>query len=414
MNRSTTQPQILVIADDFTGSNDAGVSLALAGMKVDVAFELPWRGETDVLIVNSDSRALNPDDAATRVEALVIACQARTQSLLFKKMDSTLRGNPGSELAALLRASGKKRAVVAPAFPQAGRTTVHGQCLVRGVPVTQTEFASDPKTPVRYADICKLLQTQTSIACRQLALADYRTLLREPCTDEPEIWIVDAHTDACLDTIAAGALAQRDPPLLVGSAGLCAALARHCAPKTARPLLAVIGSMSEVAQQQIAAVKDARRADVVLVDIAALSDGLTAAWEQEVIAILKAGRHCIVQTCSDAAARHRIAQLCDQWKLDRMQLGERICKALGEMTERVINQVTPAALYLSGGDVATAVAVSLGASGFRITDCVAQCVPYGRFFGGVWQRPVMTKAGGFGEPSTLLQVLNFIEEKTSE
>ena len=74
----------------------------------------------------------------------------------------------------------------------------------------------------------------------------------------------------------------------------------------------------------------------------------------------------------------------------------------------------PAALYLSGGDVAMAVAEALEATGFRITDRVAQCVPYGHFAGGRWQRPVMTKAGGFGDETTLRQVLHAIEEKMSD
>jgi uncharacterized protein YgbK (DUF1537 family) len=74
--------------------------------------------------------------------------------------------------------------------------------------------------------------------------------------------------------------------------------------------------------------------------------------------------------------------------------------------------VPPGALYLSGGDVAIAVAHALGASGFR---SVAgwRSVPYGHFLGGRWSRPVMTKAGGFGTDTTLLHVVNFIEEKLS-
>ncbi|HHL1471887.1 TPA: hypothetical protein ACQ3CZ_004542, partial [Klebsiella pneumoniae] len=35
------------------------------------------------------------------------------------------------------------------------------------------------------------------------------------------------------------------------------------------------------------------------------------------------------------------------------------------------------------------------------------------FLGGRWSRPVMTKAGGFGTDTTLLHVVNFIEEKLS-
>ncbi|HID3409563.1 TPA: nucleotide-binding domain containing protein, partial [Klebsiella pneumoniae] len=56
---------------------------------------------------------------------------------------------------------------------------------------------------------------------------------------------------------------------------------------------------------------------------------------------------------------------------------------------------------------------ALGATGFQIRGRVAECVPNGHFLGGRWSRPVMTKAGGFGTDTTLLHVVNFIEEKLS-
>jgi uncharacterized protein YgbK (DUF1537 family) len=72
-------------------------------------------------------------------------------------------------------------------------------------------------------------------------------------------------------------------------------------------------------------------------------------------------------------------------------------------------------LYLSGGDIAIAVAQALGAHSFQIKGQVASCVPWGTFIGGQLQQiPVLTKAGGFGTTSTLLDVLNFIEEKGRE
>ena len=85
----------------------------------------------------------------------------------------------------------------------------------------------------------------------------------------------------------------------------------------------------------------------------------------------------------------------------------------GDVTAQAVAQSSPGALYLSGGDVAIAVAHALGATGFQIRGRVAECVPYGHFLGGRWSRPVMTKAGGFGTDTTLLHVVNFIEEKLS-
>ena len=48
MEKGITKPSILVVADDFTGANDAGVSLAQVGHTVDVAFEMPYRGDASV------------------------------------------------------------------------------------------------------------------------------------------------------------------------------------------------------------------------------------------------------------------------------------------------------------------------------------------------------------------------------
>ncbi|MFJ0492539.1 D-threonate kinase [Citrobacter werkmanii] len=414
MSKHVANPQILVIADDFTGGNDAGVSLALTGMTVNVAFTLPCAEETDVLIVNSDSRALDAPQAAARVNALALACHADSRALWLKKMDSTLRGNPGAEVDALMQVTGKNLAIVAPAYPQAGRTTEQGLCLVHGVPVTETEFASDPKTPVASADICAVLQAQTSIKCRTMSLSDGLQRLQEPSVDMSQIWVVDAQSNADLDAIVGEVMKRNDSPLLVGSAGICDALARRVQRVSARRLLAIVGSMSEIAQRQIAAVSRDQQVETVFIDIEDMFKGTMDAHVARIIGVLASGKHCIVHTCPDKEARHHIPHLCACWQVSRAQLGEKICQFLGQLTRQVLDDVSPAALYLSGGDVAMAVAEALEATGFRITDRVAQCVPYGHFAGGRWQRPVMTKAGGFGDETTLRQVLHAIEEKMSE
>lgn len=407
-------PQILVIADDFTGANDAGVSFACAGLRVDVAFELPWRGRTDVLVVNSDSRAYGPQDAAERVGSLARDSGASRVPLLVKKVDSTLRGNLGAELEALMAAAGRTRAIVAPAQPKAGRTTEQGQCLIHGVPVSQTEFASDPKTPVIDADIGSLIQAQSALTCRSLSVTDCIEQLPAWQASDAQVWVVDARSDAELERLAASLLQQPEPPLIVGSAGICDALATRYAAPASRCLLAIIGSMSEIAQQQIAVATRNPRVETLFIDTEKVLSDATTDYVATAASILRSGKHCLIYTCADRQARHRIEEMCLRHRLDRSQLGEKISRYLGALARDIVQIVTPDALYLSGGDVAIAAARALGASGFHITDRVAQCVPYGHFTGGCWAKPVMTKAGGFGDSATLSQVLNFIEEKMSE
>lgn len=63
--------RVLVLADDFTGANDAGVCLAEKGMRVDVAFDSRYQGDAQALILNSDSRALPAVAAAQKVSLLL-------------------------------------------------------------------------------------------------------------------------------------------------------------------------------------------------------------------------------------------------------------------------------------------------------------------------------------------------------
>lgn len=413
MNKGIRQPHIVVVADDFTGANDAGVSLALAGHQVDVAFAQPYTGDASVLVLNSDSRALSADAAAARVAMQIesLCLDGSNMPLFIKKMDSTLRGNPGAEIAALMQATGLCMAIVAPATPQAGRITRLGHCLVNGQLITDTEFASDPKTPVVSANIVSLLRTQTAIPCRQISLQE---LADAPQTANRWIGVMDAQTDDDLEQIVATALRRETPLLLVGSAGLCDAIARHRTVARAQTLLAIVGSMSEIAQRQIAMTASHPRTAHVFVDINTVLSASPADYVTRIVQALAQGMHCIVHTCADTQARHDVQALCERWRLDRAQLGHKICAFLGELTRQVVTQTPPDALYLSGGDVATAVASALGATGFRITGRVARCVPYGHFLGGIWHRPVMTKAGGFGDDATLHNVLTYIEESMSE
>ncbi len=125
---------------------------------------------------------------------------------------------------------------------------------------------------------------------------------------------------------------------------------------------------------------------------------------------LREGQHCVT-TRPNHAVRQGIEARCRERGLSRAAYGGTSAPGLPTSRRRRWRSL-PRALYLSGGDVAIAVAHALGATGFQIRGRVAECVPYGHFLGR-WSRPVMTKAGGFGTDTTLLHVVNFIEEKLS-
>lgn len=416
-----TQPfwktPVLVIADDFTGANDAGSGFALAGARVHVQFDWDTPLDlhaADVWVFNTDSRAIGPDRAAERI-CRVLARHPSAGGWLFKKIDSTLRGNIGAEISAALAASGKQLALIVPAVPRLQRTTREGAVYVEGVLLTETEFASDPKTPVLHAHVLQQLGlTGSHLDLKTLRHQRLESLL----ADMRGAVVVDAEHASDIDRLIHAAGRLTETPLLVGAAGLSDALASYLSPRTAKTVLAVVGSMSDRAQQQIDRLAQQRDIALIDIDIAQLfqpsARSAAADWIARSAAALKQGRHTVIRTCQHSGQRHDIARLCQRHNLTRQQLGDALCRCLSEVTRAVLRRQPPDALYLSGGDVAIAVAQALGATGFKIQGLIAGCVPYGVLHNSEIPLPVMTKAGGFGDENTLVEAIRFIEERLSE
>lgn len=420
--------QIVVIADDFTGANDAGVGLTRYGARVNVLFggeHMALDDRADAWVVSTDSRALPADRAAGKVGMAVGQLRALAPNgWLYKKIDSTLRGNLGAEIEAALLGARLPLAIIAAASPAMGRITRGGRCEVDGRWLIDTEFASDPKTPIATSSVAERIKQQSALPLAELDLAAVRAhslALRLTALAEQgcRLVVLDSATDDDLRHIVAALPRLPFQPLLVGSAGLIEQLARSLSFGPVPPLLAIIGSMSDAARRQIDHAVANSSVRLVDIDVLRLFSAdparLIDQWADAVGAVLRAGRHCVVRTCQDAGQRRQIDAFCQQHAISRQRLGEDICRALGRLTRMLIGAQPIGGLYLTGGDVAIAVATSLEATGFHIRGQIAACVPYGRFLGGVAGKiPVMTKAGGFGAENTLSEVIRFIEEMSRD
>ncbi|KTS27379.1 D-threonate kinase [Pantoea stewartii] len=416
--------KMIVIADDFTGANDTGVQLAKKGARTEVMLtsqQKPSR-RADVLVINTDSRALSAEQAAVAVKQALSPWVRPGQNsvLIYKKIDSTFRGNPGAEIAAAMAASGTTLAIVAAAIPSAGRMTRNGVCWVHQRPLLETEFASDPRTPIISSRIRTLIGLQTDLPVREMTLDDVRrgdladrleNLRQQPAS----IVIIDAESDNDLALIARAAFSMAARPLLVGAAGLANALPTDSYMDSDQPLpvLVVAGSMSEMTRRQVAQAQRLGWADVVRIAVETL---LAPEKEQKEIVeqacqILAQNRHCILQTSSHGDDRNQIAALTGKYALSREALGETLSRRMGDITLAILDRARTGGLFLTGGDIAIAVANALGAEGYRIHGEVAPCIPCGTFVNSdIDDLPVITKAGGFGTDDTLCDALHYIEE----
>ena len=177
----------LLIADDLTGACDAAVYFAMRGIRP--ATVVMARGTATagarMLALSTESRDLPLAEIRRALSAAAAEFPADS-TRVFKKIDSTLRGNTGVEIAAALEAFHCDAAVVCPAFPGMNRVVEGGFLKVTSAP----EFA-----PI---DVAGRLQLQSGQACAHTRLDRIAALLSAGA----RFLSVDANCDYDPDQIA--------------------------------------------------------------------------------------------------------------------------------------------------------------------------------------------------------------------
>ena len=402
-------PQLAIVADDLTGAADTGACFADTGLATVIPLSGTTVPDADVVVLSTESRDLDADTAA-RVVSTVVTGLTGVQSdrgprWIYKKIDSTLRGHPRDELLAVMAAMGATGALVAPAFPAEGRTTLGGRQHIDGVPLEWSRFGG----PGTVSDLVALFENDRGTPVHLLDLATVRgqpeALQRLLDDGSDGIVIADAETDD--DLLALGRAASGSGlRLLCGTAGFARQLARSLplspaaalppeAVRGAGPILIVAGSQHEATARQIQALREAgvpivRPAQSLFDDLATAVDATVA----EVAAHLAAGQSTALTTAGLAPCARG---------------GQSVAARLAQIVAapEVSGQV--GGLVLTGGDVAAAVCAALDASALWLGGEISPGLPWGVLAGGrLHARPVATKAGSFGGDNALLACIDHL------
>jgi D-threonate/D-erythronate kinase len=219
---------IFAIADDLTGALEVGACFPGSIVSTKRIVSAPPDGPA--LVIDTETRHLPAAEAAGVVHETLLSALRFHPSLIYKKTDSTLRGNIAAEFGSLLKALPERALVYAPAYPQMGRTVKEGRLLVHGVPVHETGFARDTLNPVPSSDIRALMGGL-------------------PVT------ILDGESVADLTSAAESITRQSPAPIAAGPAALAACLRSQCGPALTLPRLSrclvVNGSRHPVSAKQI-------------------------------------------------------------------------------------------------------------------------------------------------------------------
>lgn len=421
-----------VIADDLTGANDTGVQFARRGARTLVP--LDWHDlrslarSADVLVLNTNSRAVPARVAAQRARVAAEALRRAGVEAVYKKIDSTFRGNVGQELDSILDVFPSPLTVLTPAFPPARRAVRDGVLLVDGVPVHRTSIGRDPVTPVRESNLPALLGHQVRRTIHSLCLVSLRgdparaiRTLREWRAAAPGIVLADAVTPGDLERLARLILREGLFGVAAGSAGLATALSRvltwrrlprRAKPDGKAPVLLVVGSPNPTSLEQVALVEEERRATVVraaLPEVVADGDRYRHELDRVVkkaCGELSTGRDTVLtlaQRQTPPSGRRRVL---------RPTASKAISEFLGQATRLVAREVRLGGLLLCGGDIAIASCSALGANGIELQGEVEPGVPWGSLVGGeAAGLAAVTKAGGFGTARTFVRAIRFLRPR---
>jgi uncharacterized protein YgbK (DUF1537 family) len=398
---------VLVIGDDMTGANATGALFAHRGLRT-VSVAEPanlarFASEFDVLVIDLASRHLPAQEAARRVRAAVAASSG--MRLVVKRVDTTLRGNVGAELDAALQQLREQspqrtvRAIMVPAFPAAGRTTVGGIQLVDGAALTETDAANDPLDPVRSSRVAAIVAAQTDRSIGEVPLdvvlaggRDLLAALGRPA----DVVICDALTTGHLRAIAVAAaqVAEEDGlewlSVDPGPFGVELAesmrLGRDAAPPP--PVLVVAGSLTRLTRDQLLEVERLQDARFVDVDAGRLEVGEVVRRLLELLAAAP-GADVVGVRAAPADGEARVGA----------EVARHIPEALGEIVRLVLADRPVGGLYVTGGDVTVRVMAALGAHGIELEEEVLPLAVAGRLQGGPHSGlPFTTKGGLIGGP----------------
>ena len=408
--------QLLIIADDFTGAIDTGVQLAAKGANTRVMtrpdIDLRTVDEhVQVLVLDMETRHISPQDAYRTVYHIVSQSMEMGIPYIYKKTDSALRGNIGAELSALLDASGVAHLPFLPAFPQIGRTTENGIHYINGVPVDQSVFGNDPFEPVRVSDVTKLIGLQSQASVETVSVGEFHR-------EGKQIQVYDALTAE--DLVRAGEWLAQNGQLQVaaGCAGFGSILPRLIGlegsagqlPHLDSRLLVLCGSVNPVTQEQLEMAEQngfARLTPEQKLTPGYFDTESGKATLDTMRRMLAENPHVIIDT-NDLGGNEATMSWALRNGLSIDDVRTRVSGVLGDIMLHLFDSPDLGTLLVTGGDTLLQCMNSVN---------VYELVPVGELFTGTVlssftirgrTKQVISKSGGFGEPTLLTDLVRTI------
>ncbi|MFJ5624300.1 four-carbon acid sugar kinase family protein [Peribacillus loiseleuriae] len=421
--------KLAIIADDLTGANDSGVQLARHGLKTTVLFDMD---ETSVknyeaVVFDTDSRSIDRQEAYEKVKQVAEFLQNAGFKNIFKKLDSTMRGNIGAEIDAVYEVLKPDFVMIAPGYPKNNRTILQSTHYLKGVPLGETEIAKDPKTPVTQSYLPELLKEQTKQAIGTITVEDLKhgePFIQEKLKDyfqkEITYLIIDSTEERHLEQILDYTKKLTYQFTWVGSAGIANYLPDYYAipkrnsevaiPKNTNPTLTVIGSVNQNSRAQMKVLLEKTNVHAIPFEShKAVSCNMERATEirsvyHEAMQKAKEGLDVLIYSTGEKEDIEKAWSIGALQGLSHTEISNEIVKAIGLVCSALLETGHFTGVTMTGGDTAKQICTLWDVKGFELLDELEIGVPISKFLGND-DLYVVTKAGGFGSEDVFIHAI---------
>ncbi|MDC7955770.1 four-carbon acid sugar kinase family protein [Fusobacterium simiae] len=401
----------LIIADDFTGANDTAVQIKKRGYPVKLIFSSSLKIKEKFVVIDTETRTLSAQKAYEYIKNITENLLKKQDfNFIYKKVDSTLRGNIIEEIKAINEIYHPEVIIFAPAFPKLERTTQNGVHKVKGIPILQTEFAKDPINPVQTDNIIEMLKKGFQEDVTYISLKTLYSLDNIKY-DKGKYYTFDVETIEDIQKIAKLGLESNRKVLWIGSAGLIEGIFDILYPK--KPSLGIVGSVSEVSSKQLLYAKD-RGMNILELDISKILAFPEIEYNSSLeksLSILKQKQNLIITSCLTKESLKKVMLYAEKNHITKEEIAKYIKDIFGKMVKSILKEVEVSGIFLTGGDTAISIIKNLEVEELEIllelsVGTVLLKITEGKYKG----LPIITKAGSFGDEKILYESMIKIKE----
>ena len=418
----------IVIADDLTGSNATCSLFKKIGLRAASILKLQGdiNYDVDVISYSTASRGLDKEEAYKKVSEAIKILKNKDVLVYNKRIDSTLRGNIGTEINAMLdNLEDDRIAVVIPSYPDSGRIVVNKTMLVNGVLLENSDAGKDPKTPIKTSCVESLIQKDIKYSSTYFTLSDIEQPIEEivkkiqEAIKKSRVLIFDAVNNEDIIKISKAIIHSDINIVTVDPGPFTLYYSKELQKKNhlEKKILMVIGSVTATTKKQIEYILQEEDIFLVKMKVEDFFEKETCLKEIErVISFIKKG---IVSYDLFLVTTSPIG---DEKKADLQKLAENLNTTVEEISKIIANTLTETVVkilketekfegvYSSGGDITIALLEKLKAIGVEIREEVIPLAAYGRLIGGDFPNlKLVSKGGMVGDEKTIKLCLHKIK-----